>query len=435
MTSKASRIDLFNFSTPQMRAFHMSWIAFLVCFLAWFGIAPFMQIIRAELHLSPAQVGNLMIGSIAATVLARLTAGWLCDRIGPRLTYSGLLVLGSVPVMSIGLARSYHTFLLFRVAIGAIGASFVITQYHCSTMFAPNVVGTANATAAGWGNMGGGVTQFLMPLLFSGFATLGLSSYASWRAAMVVAGIVCLIAGVAYFLLTQDTPEGNFNRIGRRGTAKTKAGWQAFLAACGDARVWMLFVIYGACFGVELTIDNLAHLYFTDYFHLSFKAAGLTAASFGMLNLFARAMGGIVGDRMGGRLGLQGRVSWLFVVIFLEGLLLIGFSRVAGLGPAVVMLLAFGLFVQMGCGATFAVVPFVRREGLGAVSGIVGAGGNVGAVVAGFLFKGSMPWPAALLVLGAAVTACSFLALGVRFPQQAALPSAEPMDELAPAMA
>ena len=92
---KADRIDFFNFKTPQMRAFHLSWVAFLLCFFAWFGLAPLMPVIRAELHLTPAQVGNVMIASAAITVLARLTAGWLCDRIGPRLTYSGLLVFGS----------------------------------------------------------------------------------------------------------------------------------------------------------------------------------------------------------------------------------------------------------------------------------------------------------------------------------------------------
>ena len=93
----------------------------------------------------------------------------LCDRIGPRRAYTWLLILGSLPVMGVGLAHDYTTFLLFRLAIGAIGASFVITQYHTSVMFAPNIVGTANAAAAGWGNLGGGVTQMVMPLLFAGF--------------------------------------------------------------------------------------------------------------------------------------------------------------------------------------------------------------------------------------------------------------------------
>jgi MFS transporter, NNP family, nitrate/nitrite transporter len=74
-----------------------------------------------------------------------------------------------------------------------------------------------------------------------------------------------------------------------------------------------------------------------------------------------------------------------------------------------------GLFIKMSNGATYAVVPFVNRKALGAVSGIVGAGGNVGSVLAGFLFKGSMPWTQALLVLGATVLAISLLSLTVRF--------------------
>src|SRR5215208_1311950 len=130
LKGKAKRIALFSLATPQMRAFHMTWIAFFLCFFAWFGIAPLMPIVRDELQLSKEQVGWCVIGSVAITIVARLVVGWLCDRYGPRLTYTWLLLLGSLPVMGIGLAHDFATFLLFRVLIGIIGASFVITQFH-----------------------------------------------------------------------------------------------------------------------------------------------------------------------------------------------------------------------------------------------------------------------------------------------------------------
>ena len=145
--------NFFNLKMPQIRAFHMSWFAFFLCFFAWFGIAPLMAVVREELSLTKSQVGWSIIASVTVTVLARLVIGWLCDRFGPRLTYTWLLILGSLPVMGIGLAHDFQTFLIFRLLIGVIGASFVITQYHTSIMFAPNVVGTANATSAGWGNL------------------------------------------------------------------------------------------------------------------------------------------------------------------------------------------------------------------------------------------------------------------------------------------
>ena len=127
---------------PQIRAFHMSWFAFFLCFFAWFGIAPLMKVVRDEMGLSQSQIGWSIIGSVAATVIARLVIGWLCDRIGPRLAYTWLLLIGSIPVMAIAMTTDYTSFLLFRIAIGVIGASFVITQYHTSVMFAPNCVGT-----------------------------------------------------------------------------------------------------------------------------------------------------------------------------------------------------------------------------------------------------------------------------------------------------
>ncbi|QDT56161.1 putative nitrate transporter NarT [Caulifigura coniformis] len=437
---KATSIRLLDVHSPPMRAFHMTWFAFFLCFFAWFGIAPLMPIVRDELHLTKDQVGWCIIGSVAITIFARLFIGWLCDRIGPRLAYTGLLLIGSIPVMAIGLADSFTTFLLFRVAIGMIGASFVVTQFHTSVMFAPSCVGTANATAAGWGNLGGGVTQMVMPLVYGAFVTsLGWTSSSAWRGSMFVAGAICFLTGIAYYFLTQDTPQGNYADLKARGLlAKKPAVEGSFRAACRDRRVWVLFVAYACCFGLELTLDNVAALYFVDYFAelksadpmSALKTAGFIAGLFGSMNLFARALGGWIGDKFGSKSGLSGRARWLFLTLFCEGIALLMFSQARTLAVGIPLLMLLGLFVKMSNGATYAVAPFLNREALGSVTGIVGAGGNVGAVLAGFLFKSSaITWPTAMFLLGIIVTLSSFAVLAVRFADKAAedlAPQGEP---------
>jgi NNP family nitrate/nitrite transporter-like MFS transporter len=403
-----------------MRAFHMSWLAFFLCFFGWFGLAPLMPVIRQELHLTKEQIGNSIIASVAITVLARMLFGWVCDRVGPRRAYTWLLIAGSVPVMCAGFAHDYATFLMVRLAIGAIGASFVITQFHTSVMFAPNIVGSANATAAGWGNLGGGVTQMVMPLVFSAFVSLGVGPAWGWRLAMVVPGIALFLTGIAYYFVTRDTADGDFRDLRAVGLLPDSAAASgAFREACRDSRVWALAVLYAACFGMELTVDNIAALYFVDSFKLSLQAAGVAAGAFGMMNLFARALGGIVSDRCYLRWGLRGRTVLLGMTIALEGVAFVCFSQARWLPLAIAAMLTTGLFIKMSNGATYAIVPFVNKRALGAVAGIVGAGGNVGAVAAGFLFKtSSITWPQALLILGCLVFLSSSLAFLVRFSER-----------------
>ena len=416
--NKATSIRLADFSSAPMRAFHMAWLAFFLCFFSWFGVAPLMPVIRDELHLTKAQTGNSIIASVALAVFGRLLMGWLCDRIGPRKTHAWLLMLGALPVMGIGLSHDYATFLAFRLTIGIIGSSFVITQYHTSVMFAPNVVGTANAAAAGWGNLGGGVTQFVMPLLFSAFVSLGAGAWWGWRMAMFVPGVAMFLCGIAYLMFTQDTPDGSLQELRSRGIVARATRSGGFREAAQDPRVWALFLIYACCFGIELTIDNVAALYFADYFHLALTAAGVVAASFGMMNLFARALGGILSDRCNQRWGLRGRVALLGCTLCAEGLGLMLFSRMRVLPLAVASMMLAGLFVKMSNGATYSVVPFINKRALGAVAGIVGAGGNVGAVLAGFLFKTSnLTWPQALFILGVVVALVSSLSLVVQFSE------------------
>ena len=68
----------------------------------------------------------------------------------------------------------------------------------------------------------------------------------------------------------------------------------------------------------------------------------------------------------------------------------------SGTAPAVVALLfCFSVCVQAAEGLSFGIVPYISRPALGVVSGMVGAGGNGGAVaMLNLFFKGPLPTPA-----------------------------------------
>lgn len=378
------KIKFFDLSSVQMRTFHITWLTFFTCFFGWFGIAPLMPTIREDLGLSKSEIGNTIIAAVSATIIARLLIGRLCDTWGPRKTYTALLLIGSIPVFLVGLAHSYTTFLLFRLAIGIIGASFVITQYHTSVMFAPNIKGTANAITGGWGNLGGGITNMVMPLIFAAIVGFGYTSGEAWRLAMIVPGVMLLFCAFLYYKYTTDTPAGNLEDINREISIKEKPNLKEVLT---DWRVWSLALAYALSFGMEITFDNVAALHFVDNYGVDQKNAGFLAGLFGFMNIFARAMGGIFADKIGKKRGLTGKGWLLAIFLIIEGLGLVLFANSTSLVFAISSMLFFALFLKMANGANYALTPFINSKNVGLVAGIVGAGGNIGGMAMGFLFK------------------------------------------------
>ena len=415
---RATRIDLFSFHTVQMRAFHMTWLAFFVCFYAWFAAAPLMPVIAGQFHLSKLQVANINIAAVLVTVAGRLVIGPLCDRYGPRWTYVWLLALGSIPVFGLAFAQSYASLLFFRLLIGFIGASFVISQYHASVMFAPNVVGTANATVGGWGNAGAGVAQSLMPLLATLAVSLGVERAYGWRVALFVPGVAMLVMAALYGRFTQDLPQGNLAALRRAGLVPEdakKGGLAALALAARNYRVWLLAACYGGCFGIEIFIHNIAATYYIQTYGLTLQAAGLAAGSFGLLALVARPLGGILSDISARRHGLDGRVWMVFAAMACEGVGLLLFSHAPSAAIAVATMLFFGTFLHMSAGAIYSIMPFIDRAAMGGICGVIGAGGNIGAVMAALLNRQVPSQGQCLTIIGVAVVVLAGCALGVRF--------------------
>ena len=244
----------------------------------------------------------------------------------------------------------------------------------------------------------------------------------------MVPGVLMLIMAVVYYKFTQDCPQGNYSDLRAAGIAiegGKKGGWDSFKLAATNYRVWLLFITYGACFGVEIFIHNIAAVYYVDHFKLSLGQAGMAAGSFGLLALFARALGGWVSDKAAMRGTLNSRVTLLFILMIGEGVGLLWFASADSVAFAVIAMLVFGLFTHMACGATYALVPFVDKRALGGVAGIIGAGGNVGAVAAGFLMKGTGGnVQQTLSILGVLVAASAVCAIAARFGSAAVEESA-----------
>lgn len=385
---KATKLSLFNLKNVSIRTFWITAISFFMCFFAWFGIVPFIPDVVKDLGLTPDQKWNSIILAVTGTVFARLLIGKLCDKYGPRMCYTFLLMLGSIPVILCGLVQTPTQFLVCRLFIGFIGASFVITQVHTSLMFASNVVGTANATSAGWGNLGGGANRLGMPIIAAAVISFGVAEAEAWRYSMVIAGIVCFLMGLVYYFFTQDTPKGNFKELREQGIEIGKKKDEVgFLAVLKDYRIWILFIVYAASFGIELTVYGTMDDYLQNTFQLERLTAGNIVLSFALMNIFARTLGGFFGDRFGKLKGLRGRVLFLSFILCVQGIMLVTFSLTTSIIIGFVFLILFSLSVQMAEGATFSVVPFINKKAIGSVSGIVGAGGNVGAFLAALFLK------------------------------------------------
>jgi NNP family nitrate/nitrite transporter-like MFS transporter len=359
---KSTEFRIFSAAAPHMRAFHLSWISFLACFVSSFAAPPLLPIIRDNLNLTSTEIGNAGIASVSGAVFARVAMGSACDMFGPRLASASLILLTAPAVYFTSIISSPTSFLLARFFTGFSLATFVSTQFWMSSMFSAPVVGSANGFSGGWGNLGGGATQLIMPLVFALIRDIGAVKFTAWRIAFFIPALFQTLSAFAVLIFGQDMPDGNFYGLHKSGEkAKDKFSW-VFYYGVTNYRGWILALTYGYCFGVELTVDNIIAEYFYDRFDLKLHTAGLIAASFGLANLFSRPAGGLISDAMAKRFGMRGRLWTLWVVQMLGGVLCVVLGRVSSLGASIVVMVAFSLFVQAACGLTFGVVPFVSRR-------------------------------------------------------------------------
>ncbi|MFA9559724.1 NarK family nitrate/nitrite MFS transporter [Evansella sp. AB-rgal1] len=431
--------DIFKFKNEQMKVLHLTWIAFFISFFTWFNMAPLATtMLETSDWLTGDHIAALAIINVALTIPARIVIGMLIDRFGPRVVYSGLLVLMSIPTFMFAFGDSWTQLMVSRLLLSSIGASFVIGIRMVAEWFPPKDVGFAEGIYGGWGNFGSAAGAMLLPW----FALTMFGGENGWRFAIAFTGVICIIYGVIYFFSVKDTPEGKAFVVPKKSGAMEVSTWKDMIslilwtlplggalgvlawrlegmgfisstvlyityAVIGTVMVYQVYKIlevnvpilrkgvpkddqynfknvaalnstYFANFGAELAIVSMLPMFFQLTFSLSATSAGLIAASFAFINLIARPLGGIMSDRMGNRK----KVMLIYMIGITIGLLGMGFIDSGWpLILAVALTILTSIFVQGSEGATFAIIPMIKKRITGQVAGMAGAYGNVGSTI------------------------------------------------------
>ncbi len=432
-----TKMNLLSFSS-KIKTLHLTWFAFFISFFVWFNHAPLISSIRDSLGLSDQEVKALLILNVALTIPARIIIGMLVDRYGPRLTYSLLLVVSGVLCCLFALATDFQTIALTRFLLGFVGAGFVIGIRMIGEWFPARQVGLAEGIYGGWGNFGSAGAAICLPA-----AALYFGGEEGWRWATATTGIIAILYAAVYYINVRDTPEGATyfkpNKVGAMeitskgdmilyitmkaplllalGILAWKLGpdnlkllnalstnvTYAVLAALYFYQVWhivkinkavlsqevpeihryafkqvaVLNLTYLATFGSELAVISMLPLFFLDIFELSPVTAGLLASGFAFTNILARPSGGLLSDKFGRRKILITALVGLSCGYMLMSQITAEWS----LALVALITMCCSCFVQAGSGAVFAMVPLIKRRMTGQIAGMVGAYGNVGAVL------------------------------------------------------
>jgi len=249
-------------------------------------LTPLLPFIRDEFTLDYTQVGVLASAYNLAYGLSQLPAGWLADRLGPRVVLTVGVAGVALAGLLIGISPTYLLLAVCLVLMGIAGGG-----YHpsASPLVSAAVETKDRGKALGVHQIGGSISFFVAPLIAA-----GLAAALGWRGSFLAISIPTLIFGIVFFML-----------LGRMGYAKKpkakvstgevkappKPGQTCRLASVLTIGITSMVLLYST--------QSFIPLYLVDHFNISKGAAAAMLALCVSGGLWAGPLGGYLSDRVG----------------------------------------------------------------------------------------------------------------------------------------
>ena len=282
--------------------------------------APLLPFIRNEFSLDYTQSGLVISAFTVAYGIGQIPAGWLADRIGPRILIVVSICGVALAGVLVGLSQTHVMLAVFLAMMGLLGGG-----YHPSSppLILASVEKKNQGRALGIHSVGGGASHFLAPLLAAVLVT-----FLSWRGTFIALAIPALIFGIIFYVFLR--------RLATRSKAGAKliSGDSQALTEPGRVRrLTSVIVMSTATQGLTFSVVAFIPLYLVDHFGFGAEAAAALLAVIFSAGLWAGPLGGYLSDRLG-------KVPVLLAVCLSSGLIIYLLNVVPyGFGIGVVLVL------------------------------------------------------------------------------------------------
>ena len=312
---------------------------------------PLIPFIRSSFSLDYAQSGLVVSAFSLSYGIAQLPAGWLADRIEPRMlmtiSISGVALVG----IMVGLSQSYILMILFLILMGILAGG-----YHPS---APPLIMAAVkrenlGRALGFHNIGGSASNSVTPLL-----AVAAANALGWHNAYIALAVPMVVFGILFYIL--------LGRLTVRDKANAGHGQNMDDQTPdrpGQMRSLVIFLTLSTfTSALTLTANSFIPLLMVDHFGASKEIAAGALTLMYSAGLWANPLGGYLADRMGSIRVILGVCFIAGPTIFLITVVPYGW----GLG-ALFIVLGFIVFARMSASEAY----IVRRAPISKRSTILG---------------------------------------------------------------
>jgi NNP family nitrate/nitrite transporter-like MFS transporter len=344
-------------SAGNPRALALATVSFTVCFYAWALLGPLGPDLQDQLDLSDGQLALTVSIPVVLGSLMRIPLGVLADRYGGRLVFTALMAFTPLPLLGLALLNdSWGAVLVFGFLLGFAGASFAVGIPFVNRWYPPGRQGFALGVY-GVG-MGGTVIGAL--------TAPGIADATSIDVPFLIAAALLAAMAAVFWVFAEDAPGS------AHGKTSSMFSLLSTFRGRGSGRAWALTLFYFMAFGGFVAMYLYLPKLLVDVHDLSKTDAGARAAGFALLAVVARPVGGHLADTVGAKTVLA---SSFIGTGALAIVLALGYESMV---PLTIGCLTMAVFLGLGTGAVFKLVPEWFPDRVGAVTGVVGAAGGLG---------------------------------------------------------